>query len=104
MLVLGGAGARRILSALVTTIVRFEAGVDLEAAMSLPRLHPTGGALLVEEGWEGAAELRAMGHEVEERPRTYFARLNAVEILPDGAFRGVGEPRWIHSAAGGPGR
>ena len=103
VLVMGGAGARRILSAMVGTLLHvFEDGQSLEEAMAQPRLHPTGGMVLVEEGWPGAAGLANLGFAIEPRERTYFARLNAVEILPDGTFRGVGEPRWPESAAGGP--
>jgi gamma-glutamyltranspeptidase/glutathione hydrolase len=105
VLVIGGAGARRILSAMVGTVTQVLGGVrDLEAAMAEARLHPTGGAVLVEEGWPGAPDLANLGFRVEPRERTYFARLNAVEILPEEMFRGVGDPRWSESAAGGPRR
>ena len=104
-LVIGGAGARRILSALVTVLSRhLQAGDPLEEAMRAPRLHATGGALELQEGWIVAAELAAFGYEVRERESSYFARLNAVSVLPDGTFRGVAEPRWTESAAGGPHR
>jgi len=76
--------------------------VRLETVMAEARLHPTDGAVLVEEGWPGADALANLGFTIESRERTYFARLNAVEILSDGTFRGVGEPRWSESAAGGP--
>ena len=69
--------------------------------MAAPRLHPTEGTLLVEEGWPAASELRDLGYPVEERPRDYFARLNVIE-LGDRSFLGVGEPRWRESAAAGP--
>ncbi len=102
VLVVGGAGARRILSAMVGTLTRvLGAGIGLEAAMAAARLHPTGGTVLVEEGWPGAPELANLGFRVEPRERIYFARLNAVEVLPGGTFRGVGDPRWPGSAAGG---
>jgi hypothetical protein len=78
--------------------------IRLDVALAEPRLHPTGGVVLVEGGWPGADALANLGFEVEPRERTYFARLNAVEILPDGTFRGVGDPRWSESAAGGPRR
>jgi gamma-glutamyltranspeptidase/glutathione hydrolase len=105
VLVIGGAGARRILSALVVTLSRWEdGGVDLERAMAGPRLHPTGGEVQVEEGWQGADPLASLRYQVIPRERSWFARLNAVEILPDGTFLGVGEPRWHESAAGGPRR
>jgi len=103
--VIGGAGARRILSAMVGTLTKVLGdGTGLEAAMAQARLHPAGTAVLVEEGWPGATVLANLGFEVEPRERTYFARLNAVQILPEGEFRGVGDPRWSESAAGGPRR
>ncbi|MEJ2205327.1 MAG: gamma-glutamyltransferase [Gemmatimonadota bacterium] len=104
-LVIGGAGARRILSAMVGTLTDvLGRAIRLDVALAEPRLHPTGGVVLVEGGWPGADALANLGFEVEPRERTYFARLNAVEILPDGTFRGVGDPRWSESAAGGPRR
>jgi gamma-glutamyltranspeptidase/glutathione hydrolase len=103
LLVIGGAGARRILSALVVTLVRWrDGGVDLEEAMAGARLHPTGDEVQVEEGWPGADALFGLGYRVVPRERSWFARLNAVEIHPDETFLGVGEPRWPESAAGGP--
>ncbi|MEQ9400160.1 MAG: gamma-glutamyltransferase [Longimicrobiales bacterium] len=104
-MVIGGAGARRIVSSLVATVSRMvDHGLGVEEAMDAPRLHPTGGRILVPEGWPGIAGLEAAGYEVDPRDRDYFARLNVIEIGPDGTFRGVGEPRWIGSAASGPGR
>lgn len=101
--VMGGAGARRILSALVSTLSRVaDRGEYVEAALAAPRFHPTGGSILVEEGWAAAEGLRSLGYDVEERDRTYFARLNVVVVGPDGSFLGLGEPRWIGSAAAGP--
>lgn len=105
VLVIGGAGARRILSALVSTLARVvEGGVDLEEALRAPRLHPTGDRVEVQEGWGVADALGRLGFRVVSREPSYFARLNAVEILPDGTFRGVGEPRWDESTAAGPRR
>ncbi len=102
-LVLGGAGARRILSALVATLTRVvDQGMALDEALAAPRLHPTGGEIVVEEGWPGADALRALGYRVAERERSWFARLNVVEVARDGGFLGVGEPRWSESAASGP--
>ena len=78
--------------------------MGLEEAMAAPRLHPTGGEVLVEEGWSGIPALEALGYTVSERPRSYFARLNVVELGAGEGFRGVGDPRWIESAAAGPER
>ncbi len=105
LLVIGGAGSRRILSALVSTITRhLRDGEGLEAALLAPRLHPTGTRVDVQEGWSAAGALQALGYEVTLREASYFARLNAVELLAPRSFRGVGEPRWSESAAGGPRR
>lgn len=102
-LVIGGAGARRILSALVTTLDRvLRSGEELGVAMDAPRLHPTGRQVLVESGWTEVEGLEALGFVLVPTERSYFARLNAVRIRPDGSFEGVGEPRWPGSAAGGP--
>jgi len=104
-LVIGGAGARRILSALVSTLERVvEGGATLEEALRAPRLHPTGDRVEVQEGWDVATALTSLGYRVSPRETSYFARLNAVEILPDGTFRGAGEPRWSETTAAGPGR
>ncbi|MDP2959327.1 MAG: gamma-glutamyltransferase [Longimicrobiales bacterium] len=105
MLVIGGAGSRRILSALVSTLTRYvRDGEGLEAALAAPRLHPTGDRVDVQEAWPAAAALEALGYQVTLREPSYFARLNAVELLAPRSFRGVGEPRWAESAAGGPRR
>jgi gamma-glutamyltranspeptidase / glutathione hydrolase len=102
-LVLGGAGARRILSGMVSTLLRhLKEGEPLEVALAAPRLHPTGDRVEIQEGWSAAAALTALGYKVSPKEWSYFARLNAVAIRPDGTFLGVGEPRWPESAAGGP--
>ena len=51
-----------------------------------------------------AAHLGIGEATVKAHLREAFARLNAVEILPEEMFRGVGDPRWSESAAGGPRR
>jgi len=105
LLVMGGAGSRRILSALVGTVTRFlDQGMSIDEALAAPRLHPTGGVVQVQTGWLGAAGLEAMGYRVERHEPDFFARLNVVHVLEDGSFVGVGEPRWMESAAAGPPR
>lgn len=105
VLVIGGAGSRRILSALVSTLVRvFDEGMELDAALAVPRLHAAGDRIEVQEGWSAAAALAALGYRTEEREPSYFARLNAVAILSGGTFLGAGEPRWSESTARGPRR
>jgi gamma-glutamyltranspeptidase len=90
---------------MVSTITRYlRDGEDLEAALLAPRLHPTGDRVDVQEGWSAAGALEALGYQVSLREASYFARLNAVELLMPRSFRGVGEPRWSESAAAGPRR
>lgn len=104
-LVVGGAGARRILSALVMALSRvLQEDEELDDALAAPRLHATGGHVEVQDGWGIRGELGAFGYEVQTREPSYFARLNFVAIQSDGTFRGAGEPRWPESAAGGPRR
>jgi gamma-glutamyltranspeptidase/glutathione hydrolase len=111
--VMGGAGARRIISALVHTIVRIETeGMPPEEAIAAPRLHPAGSAWRFEQpaGTDadppGAAPTRAAGHRVRILPYLdyYFARLNLITIdRATGAITGVADPRWAWGAASGPG-
>lgn len=110
--VLGGAGARRIISALVQTIVGLEdGGLPLEDALAAPRFHPTEDRVLLEalygghEPEEAAAGPEALGFEVVFRETgTYFARVNAISVDPrTGELLGVGDPRWPWSGAAGPG-
>ncbi len=105
LLVMGGAGSRRILSALVATVTRFlDQGMSIEQALAAPRLHPTGGVVQIQAGWSGEAGLEAMGYRVERHEPGFFARLNVVHVLGDRSFVGIGEPRWMESAAAGPRR
>lgn len=102
VVVAGGAGARRIISALVAVLSRvLHRGMAIEEALSGPRLHPTGGRVYVEEGWEMAEGLAERGLEAVPRPRSYFARLNVVEIRGD-RWTGVAEPGWSGASAAGP--
>lgn len=102
--VMGGAGARRIISALVTTLSRIlHRGETLRQAMGAPRLHPTGGRILVEDGWDVAVALKAGGYDVEPRERSYFARLNVIGLGGD-AMVGIAQPGWSGASAGGPAR
>jgi gamma-glutamyltranspeptidase/glutathione hydrolase len=102
VLVIGGAGARRILSALVSVVDRFARGIPIQEAMERPRFHPTGGTLILEVdsarswGWPGGIPGEIGGLEVDSRPTsTYFARLNAVGLEPASEIAvGVADPRW----------
>ena len=109
--VMGGAGARRIISALVGTIVRLEVeGMSSEAAIAAPRLHPAASAWRFERSEDsevdppGAALARAAGHDVRVLPTDdYFARLNIITIdASTGTMTGIADPRWAWGAASGP--
>jgi gamma-glutamyltranspeptidase/glutathione hydrolase len=114
--VLGGAGARRIVSGLVSVVSRLlDQGMGLQEAMAAPRLHPSGSTVTVEaaDGRDAStdqveAALEGLGFQVEIREfSTWFALLNAVEIRPDEGggeprFLGVADPRWGFGGAGGP--
>jgi gamma-glutamyltranspeptidase/glutathione hydrolase len=106
--VLGGAGARRIISALVQMLVRIEVDqAPAEEAIAAARFHPSSGWTFeqlsdaLDPAGAGAAE-RA-GYVVRTRPTgTYFARLNIITIDEDGRMTGVADPRWSWGAAAGP--
>ncbi len=102
VLVAGGAGARRIISALVATLSRvLHRGAAIGEASTAPRFHPTGGRLYIEEGWGVIDALEGTAGEVVPRDRSYFARLNLIEI-EGGRWRGVAEAGWSGASAAGP--
>lgn len=102
LMVAGGAGARRIISALVTTLSRvLHRGMGVEEALTSPRLHPTGGRIYVEEGWGVEGRMAEEGREVVPRERSYFARLNLIEVGPV-VWKGIAEPEWSGASAAGP--
>ena len=102
LLTLGGSGGPRIITATVQTLVNvLDFGMDLEAAVSAPRIHEQGipPPLFVEPALEAAivAGLRKLGHEVVE------ARdLGAVgaAMTTSGGLVGVGDARKGGAAAG----
>lgn len=106
VMVLGGAGARRILSAIVAVLSRvLDGGMTLPDAMVAPRLHPTGGRIDVEvhDGARWAedvmTDLHTLGFNVRTRDEPpYFARLNAIGWEPDGNMVGVADGRWRGAA------
>lgn len=105
--VLGGAGARRILSGLVETVSRaLDQGLAPEAAVAAPRFHPVPTRLDVEvrEGtaWPDSIldALRGFGFRVNPRDSApWFARINAIHRDRDGEYTGVADRRWQGSAA-----
>jgi gamma-glutamyltranspeptidase/glutathione hydrolase len=112
--VLGGAGARRIVSALVSVVSRLlDGGMGLPEALAAPRLHPSGNGVTLEtfDRLEpgGESVLESLGFQVETRSfSTWFALLNAIEVTgtPEAGgmrFLGVADPRWGWGGAVGPG-
>jgi gamma-glutamyltranspeptidase/glutathione hydrolase len=117
-LVIGGAGARRIISALVSVITRVaDEGLGLEDALAAPRLHvDAGGVTLERPNGDGGnpdepARFDAMTQALDglnvawtaQESGVFFARLNAVAIDPTTGERiGVADPRWPWSGASGP--
>jgi N-acyl-D-amino-acid deacylase len=108
VLVLGGAGARRIISGIVATVSRaIDGGLALPDALAAPRLHPTSSRIDVEvhggTAWRAAQidSLRALDFDVRARDEPpYFARVNAIAFdTTTGEWVGAADPRWGGSAA-----
>lgn len=111
MLVLGGAGARRIISALVQVISGVvDLELPLDAALEQARLHPQEDRWILEDRpgvtWPGtmAGAVEELGFEAVMRSDpSYFARINAIRYHPDdGIFEGVPDPRWPEGSAMAP--
>jgi N-acyl-D-amino-acid deacylase len=109
VLVLGGAGARRIISGIVETVSRaIDGGLPLPDALAAPRLHPTSSRVDVEVrpgvAWQIAQidSLRALDFDVRARDDApYFARVNAIALDSlTGEWIGAADPRWSGLAAG----
>ncbi len=106
--VIGGAGARRIISGLVETLSHAMDGEPLGAALAAPRFHVSENTIVLERrpgaAWSERVEdgLRALGWTVVPRSAaSYFARLNAIEVNPrTGGVTGLPDPRWPGKAAG----
>jgi gamma-glutamyltranspeptidase/glutathione hydrolase len=106
--VLGGAGARRILSAMVESVSRaIDEGRAPADAIAAPRFHPTPSRIDMEvrDGTAWPADvitaLRSLGIHVETRDDApYFARINAIHRAADGLLTGIADARWQGAAAG----
>ncbi len=106
-LVLGAAGARRIISALVEVVSRMaDQELSLADAMAAPRFHPTPDSIYLEDRDQAAwslsdiADLTSFGFAPAQRsaPR-YFARIHGIAFDPaTRQFLGVADPRWGGSA------
>ncbi|NIM50986.1 MAG: hypothetical protein GTO22_17350, partial [Gemmatimonadales bacterium] len=108
--VLGGAGARRIISAIVEVVSRVvDEELSLADAVALPRFHPTPTKIYMEgrraATWSAAdlAELMSVGFTPEARESAaYFATIHGIEfVFATRDYIGVADPRW-HGSARGP--
>jgi gamma-glutamyltranspeptidase/glutathione hydrolase len=107
VLVLGGAGARRIISAVVETVSRFiDEELPIDEALAAPRFHPVPSRIDVEvrpgAAWSEADQerLRTLGFTVRARDDApYFARVNVAGWDVAGSrWTGVADPRWPGAA------
>jgi len=105
--VLGAAGARRIVSAIVSVLSRVvDQGMTLEQAMAQPRLHPTEGVITLEmddaTSWPVSVvnDLRQLGFTASPRSDgSYFARIHGIAWdQHTGAYVGVADHRWVGTA------
>jgi len=108
VLAIGGAGARRIISAVVETVSRFiDEGLPIDEALAAPRFHPTPSRIDVEvrpgAAWSEAEleRLRTLGFTVRTRDDApYFARVNVAGWNATASvWTGVADPRWAGAAA-----
>ncbi|UCF39615.1 MAG: gamma-glutamyltransferase [Gemmatimonadota bacterium] len=105
--VLGAAGGRRIISAIVGVVSRLaDQNPSLAQAMAAPRLHPTNETVYMESrpeaSWTASdlAEVEEFGLTAVARAEaSYFARIHGIEIdAVRGTYIGVADPRWNGSA------
>ncbi len=95
---LGSGGSNRIRSAILQVLVNLlEFDMDLEEAVSAPRIHLEGSHLDVESGFSGPV-LKALEAEwpgLKQWPgnNLFFGGVHAVARLGNGEFRAAGDPR-----------
>jgi gamma-glutamyltranspeptidase/glutathione hydrolase len=106
--VLGGAGARRIIPALVAVLSRsIDQKLSFSDAMAAPRLHALPARIDLEKrapaSWTGAdsAALVGLGFTVRMRSDApYFARVHGIAFdARQRVFIGVADPRWQGASA-----
>jgi gamma-glutamyltranspeptidase/glutathione hydrolase len=95
---LGSGGSNRIRSAVLQVLVNlFEFDMPLEQAVAAPRLHLEGHHLSIEDGFDPQAQQALAAewpdHRIWPELNLFFGGVHAVERLPDGSFRGAGDPR-----------
>jgi gamma-glutamyltranspeptidase/glutathione hydrolase len=104
-LVTGSPGGSTIITTvaqMVSNVVDF--GMEIAAATAAPRLHHQHLPDVLRYEHDGLGDgvveaLRAMGHEVDERPG-YQGDTQTLTILPDGTLAGVADPRRGGAAVG----
>jgi gamma-glutamyltranspeptidase / glutathione hydrolase len=91
----GSAGGKRIIMHVMKSLVGYiDWGLSAQDAIALPNIYFGGSALLVEKGTKLAAmqnELAALGQTVVASD--LGSKLNAIERLPNGKWRGAADPR-----------
>lgn len=95
---LGSGGSNRIRSAILQVLCNLlEYGMDLEQAVTSPRLHLEGGRLNMEAGFSAGAlkSLEAVWPGVEQWPQAnlFFGGVHAVQCTAQGVFHAAGDPR-----------
>jgi len=95
---LGSGGSNRIRSAILQVLVNLLVfGMDLEEAVSAPRLHLEGDHLDLESGFSDQAfealEAEWPGPKQWSGLNLFFGGVHAVERLDNGEFRAAGDPR-----------
>jgi gamma-glutamyltranspeptidase/glutathione hydrolase len=97
-LVLGSAGSVRLRGAILQTVVNvIDHGLDVEAAITAPRVHLDEPQVHCEGGMEPAEidRLEERGYEVVRwrRRNLYFGGVSAVEVGAHGSLAAAGDPR-----------
>jgi gamma-glutamyltranspeptidase/glutathione hydrolase len=97
-LVVGSAGSIRLRGAIIQLVVNVvRHGLQVEEAISAPRIHLDNGHLHCEGGSDPAQldRLEALGYELVRwrRRNLYFGGAAAVEVREDGSLAAAGDPR-----------
>jgi gamma-glutamyltranspeptidase/glutathione hydrolase len=102
---LGGAGSDRIISSIFQVLSNvLDRKMDLAAALAAPRLHPVGGLLRLESGFDAAAigELKRRSWNVNSISGTdiFFGGVQAIMVDQEKRIvRGCADPRRLGAAA-----
>jgi gamma-glutamyltranspeptidase/glutathione hydrolase len=105
-LVLGGAGAERIVSSMVEVVSNMiDRKMSIAEALAQPRFHAAGEDLVIETGFgdEVLKRLRSMAQKLISKPAgdLYFGGIHAIQIDPEKRFFiGGADPRRLGKAVG----